>query len=218
MNADAPAREAILDAAERLFARQGFAATTIKQIGAEAGVNPALLYYYFGDKEALYREMLRRVFHGFAAAAAGALAGASSPEEGIRTLVQVQVEVLALQPNLPRLLARELVDHEAEHAEEQIAEVATTLFTRLCDLIREGQRTGVFRAELDPRFAAISTIAQVVYLHIARPAVGILLGHGPQGPPLDTVRAFGRHAADFALAALLVLPTERGSPSDRPEP
>ena len=53
-------RDQILDAAERLFAAQGFARTTIKDIGREAGVNSALLYYYFADKDQLYREVLRR--------------------------------------------------------------------------------------------------------------------------------------------------------------
>ena len=48
-------RIAILDAAEELFALHGFTATTIKQIGATADVNSALLYYYFADKETLYR-------------------------------------------------------------------------------------------------------------------------------------------------------------------
>src|ERR1051326_5648615 len=56
-----PAREQILDAAERLFARKGFDPTTIKEIGAAAKVNPALLYYYFRDKEELYRAVLQRV-------------------------------------------------------------------------------------------------------------------------------------------------------------
>ena len=46
-------KEIILDAAEALFASRGFDATTIKQIGTRAKVNPALLYYYFGDKKAL---------------------------------------------------------------------------------------------------------------------------------------------------------------------
>lgn len=52
-------RDQILDAAEWLFAEQGYARTTIKQIGRAAGVNSALLYYYFTDKEELYQEALR---------------------------------------------------------------------------------------------------------------------------------------------------------------
>ena len=58
--ADNSTRDLILDAAERLFAAQGFTPTTIKQIGREAGVNSALLYYYFADKDQLYREVLQR--------------------------------------------------------------------------------------------------------------------------------------------------------------
>src|ERR1044071_1378756 len=54
-------RDQILDAAERLFARKGFDPTTIKEIGAAAKLNPALLYYYFRDKEELYRAVLQRV-------------------------------------------------------------------------------------------------------------------------------------------------------------
>jgi TetR/AcrR family transcriptional regulator len=205
MSAEPSTRNSILDAAEELFARQGYVATTIKQIGAQAGVNTALLYYYFGDKQSLYREMLERVFSGFATAG-GAIDAAPTPEAAIRGFVMLQVELLAARPHLPRLIARELADHEAEHAEEQIAQIAAGVFERLCALIRDGQRAGAFRAEMDPRFAAISTIAQVIYLHIARPAVGILLGYGQQGAPAETVRDFGRHAADFALAALKAPP------------
>src|SRR5919109_4056880 len=103
MPAETPTRDHILDAAEQLFARQGFAATTIKQIGAAAGVNSALLYYYFDDKETLYREMLRRIISGFVAIGTKLLAHAASPEQGIRTLVGLQAEIMAMRPHVPRL-------------------------------------------------------------------------------------------------------------------
>ena len=57
---------------------------------------------------------------------------------------------------------------------------------------------------LNKQFAAISTVSQVAYLHIARPAVARLLGHGPDGPPEQMIKDFAQHAADFALAALRV--------------
>ena len=200
-------RTAILDAAERLFSGRGFAATTIKQIGAAAGVNSALLYYYFADKETLYREVLGRLLTGLIAAGGKAFDEAHSPEEAIRSLVRAQAATLASTPFVPRLIARELVDNEASHATQHITKLAAEIFTRLCEMIREGQRAGIFRSNLDPQFAAISTISQMVYFHIARPAVGIILGHGTAGPPPDTARAFARHAADFAIAALAAPPS-----------
>lgn len=53
-------RERILNAAEQLFAAQGFAATSLRSITGEAGVNLAAIHYHFGSKEALIREILAR--------------------------------------------------------------------------------------------------------------------------------------------------------------
>ena len=192
---------AILDAAEPLFARQGFAATTIKQIGAAAGVNPALIYYYFGSKEELYRALLRRLFTQMGTRGSEQLAAAPSPEAAVRALMGVQGQVLSAHPGIARLMAREMADHGAAHAQEGIAQLAATAFARLLAFIEEGQRSGVFRADLDPRFAAISTISLIPYFHLFKPAVGILLGEAGEPTP-EQMEAYGRHAAEFAIAAL----------------
>jgi hypothetical protein len=76
------------------------------------------------------------------------------------------------------------------------------LFERLRFAIETGQQQGTFSKALNPRFAAISVVAQVGYLVLASPVAGILLGRGPGGPTREDVRAFGRHAAAFSLAAL----------------
>jgi TetR/AcrR family transcriptional regulator len=209
-------RQLLLDAAERLFAAQGFPRTTIKQIGQAAGVNSALLYYYFGDKDRLYREVLQRLIGIMVERTSGRLAARGTPADRLRGLLEAQAEVLASQPNLPKLLLRELADHDADHAVEQVQLLAATTFRMLCELVREGQRDGSFRDDVDPRFAAVSVISQVAYFHLARPAVRILLQAGAGGPSPDQTRAFTRHAADFALAGLGarpgVAPCRRRSP------
>src|SRR4030042_555897 len=82
---DAPT--ALLDGAEALFARQGFTATTIKQIGAEAGVNPALIYYYFPDKARLYHAVLERRLGGFARRGLADLPPELEPLQAVRQLL-----------------------------------------------------------------------------------------------------------------------------------
>jgi len=121
MGAPTDTRDAILDAAEQEFASRGYAATTIKHLAAAAGVNSALLYYYFADKETLYREMLRRVLGAFAAEGVRRLDGAASPEAGVRRFVELQMEFMSARPHVPRLIVREMIDHDATHAEVQIA-------------------------------------------------------------------------------------------------
>jgi hypothetical protein len=120
----------------------------------------------------------------------------------VRAVVESQVAVLAANPHLPVLLARELIDWKAAHAEPAIRSLSGGLFERLRIAVETGQQAGLFDKRVNPRFAAISVIAQVGYLVLASPVAGILLGRGPQGPTEDDVREFGTHAAEFALAAL----------------
>ena len=203
MTAPTQTSDLILDAAERLFARQGFTATTIKQIGKEANVNPALLYYYYDSKETLYRAMLQRILGQLLARGTDAIERASSHADRIRAFVRAQAKLLGEHPHFPQLLVRELVDHQAAHAEQAITSTAAGAFRRLCEVIEAGQRDGAFRKSLDPRFTAISIIAQVAYFAIARPAVGLLLGYGTSGPPRSVSDEFCAHAEEFALAALI---------------
>src|SRR5918993_5218417 len=53
-------RQSILDAAEGLFARHGFYGVTVRQVAAEAGVDTALIHYYFGAKRELFDEVFAR--------------------------------------------------------------------------------------------------------------------------------------------------------------
>jgi len=202
----ASAKDQILDAAEALFARKGYDATTIKAIGAATGLNPALLYYYFAGKEELYKAVLQRLVGTILSQGGALLDGTLPPAEAIRRLLTMQAEWLLRHPSLPRLLAREMLDHDALHAQEVILQMAAGPFHRLCQVIEQGQALGAFRADVEPRFAAVSVIAQVVYFILFRPAVGIFFGRGPAGITDQTAREFARHAGEFAVRALS--PTE----------
>ena len=194
--------EKILDSAERLFATRGFSATTIKMIATESNQNSALIYYYYDSKATLYRHVLERMVGRIASEASIRIQADYDPESVIRAVVESQVAVLTANPHLPVLLARELIDWKAAHAEPAIRSLSAGLFERLRIAIESGQRDGAFGTGLNARFAAISVVAQVAYLVLASPVAGILLGRGPDGPTPDDVRAFGQHAAAFSLAAL----------------
>jgi TetR/AcrR family transcriptional regulator len=206
---DAPeTRDQILDAAEGLFAQQGFTATSIKQIAAGAKVNSALLYYYFADKETLYKAVLARQIQGLVASLASRVQGAADPVDAVRRFVEAQAEAVLAHPLFPRLMLRELLDHEARHASDEIAVAVGRGLMPLVQTIAAGQRAGQFRPDLDPRLAAISVVGQLMYFFVARPAVARLLAAAPDAPPApitpETVRAYARHAAEFAIQALSV--------------
>ncbi len=201
MTSATDSKDAILDAAEERFAAQGFAPTTIKQIAGDAGVNSALLYYYFADKEALYAEVVLRLMSRVAGEMTDVLASATSPEAAIEAFALHHSALLERHPNVRKVAVRELVDHDASHAQEAFRHLAATTFTRLQAAIAAGQQAGIFRKDLDPRFVAISIVAQTTYFHVARPAIQILLGHDA---PISsqTAETYARHVAAFTLAAL----------------
>lgn len=197
----ADTRGQILQAAERLFAARGFDATTIKELGAEAGVNPALIYYYFGDKEQLHQAVINRFADELIERARSGISAARNPEEVIRAVVQAQTAMFSGYPDRARIMARELIDHDAAHAGEFLPRLSANVFQKLRAAIQEAQRTGRFREDFDPSYAAISIVSQVIYFHLARPIIRVLLeDRGPLGAREE--EAFADHAASFALSAL----------------
>jgi TetR/AcrR family transcriptional regulator len=104
-------RAAILDAGEKLFADQGFDATSLNQVGAEAGVSRGTPGYFFGSKAELYQAVLDRSFADVREAVregrARALASNESPETILAGAVSDYFDFLAARPNFVRLIERE---------------------------------------------------------------------------------------------------------------
>src|SRR5215468_12319801 len=96
-------RAAILKAAVREFAREGVAGARTDAIARAAGVNKALLYYYFKDKEALYQAVLDEVFSGVRMAVEGALALELSPRERLTAYVRAHFDYIASHPLYSRI-------------------------------------------------------------------------------------------------------------------
>jgi TetR/AcrR family transcriptional regulator len=107
-------RGAILDAAERLFAEQGYDATSLTQVGAAAGVSRGTPGYFFRSKSELYQAMLDRSFaevrEAVRAGRARALASNESPETILAGAVSDYFDFLAARPNFIRLIEREALN------------------------------------------------------------------------------------------------------------
>jgi TetR/AcrR family transcriptional regulator len=104
-------RAAILDAAERLFAQQGYDATSLTQVGAVAGVSRGTPGYFFRSKSDLYQAVLDRslseVRDAVREGRARALASNESSETILAGAVSDYFDFLAARPNFVRLIERE---------------------------------------------------------------------------------------------------------------
>ena len=101
-------REAVLDAAERLFAERGFEATSLTDVGAAAGVSRGTPGYCFGSKADLYRAVLERCFSEVRSAVRSgrerALASGESADKVLAGIVSEYFDFITANPNFVRLI------------------------------------------------------------------------------------------------------------------
>jgi TetR/AcrR family transcriptional regulator len=157
-------RERLLDAATACFARSGIAATPLRAITREAGVNPALAHYYFGDKaqlqQAVVEERLMPLFQGMRDAlqrgdddVAGLVAG----------FVRGMGELVAAHPWFPALWVREVLCEGGALRELVLERMAPQLPQMLAQRFAAAQREGRLNPDLDPRLLVVSLVGLTLF-------------------------------------------------------
>lgn len=163
----------ILDTAEELFSANGYAATPVRQIAEQAGVNPALVHYYFGDKKSLLQQVMQRTLGPLVAAISTMNEGAETSPEAIARLL---ISTVASRPNLPRLVTREVLLPGGEMQRYFIENLAPHLGGALPPLIERAQAAGKVRKDADPAIATMMILAVCLFPFVARELAGPVLG------------------------------------------
>jgi AcrR family transcriptional regulator len=104
---DSSTRERLLDVALRAFAELGYDGASTRVIAARAGVNQGLIPYYFGTKEALWREAVDRAFAELRAVFAQVQAAEVGDAERVERLIRHFVRFVARRPEFARLMSDE---------------------------------------------------------------------------------------------------------------
>jgi TetR/AcrR family transcriptional regulator len=148
-------RERLVDAARDLFAAQGFAATSLRQISLRAGVTPALAHYYFKDKAGLRVVLMRERV----APLTGAIEAVLEEHEAdavaaLAAFVQQFTRMSSRHPWLPPLLLRELADDT-----DTVTQVMRPLVHRLQALVAAGQEKNLVRRDLLAQSIAQSVLS-----------------------------------------------------------
>ena len=199
-------RAAILQAAVREFSREGVAGARTDAIARAAGVNKALLYYYFKDKETLYGAVLDHVFGGLKQSIQEALASDLPPREKLLAYVGAHFDYIAGHPLYPRIAQGEMMRAargRAPHLERIAKQYFVPLFSKVAAVIEEGQKTGDFR-QVDPLHFVPSMIAIIVFHFTNAPVLRIVRKIDPLAPQLVAARRAA--VLDFISAALFRQP------------
>jgi TetR/AcrR family transcriptional regulator len=116
---DNQTEKAIIEAAGKVFTRKGFAAARMDDIAKEAGMNRALLHYYFRSKEKMFDLIFDLRVREFFSGLGLIISSEKNLEEKIRAIVEHEITILSAHPDLPIFILQELTQNPQrffEHA------------------------------------------------------------------------------------------------------
>jgi TetR/AcrR family transcriptional regulator len=168
---DIAVRERLLAAATELFSRKGYAATTVREIVAAAGVTKPVLYYYFRNKEGIYLELMRKPAGEFNALLDAAVGEDGSSRDRIASLSVRVYDLFVRHLDLARIMyaiyygppqGAPFVDFDAYHAGFQDA---------VSRLVEEGIRRGELReaAVADMTWAVVGAVNIAMEVALCHP-------------------------------------------------
>lgn len=178
-----PSTEAkILDAARRVFTRSGTSGARVQDIAAEAGVNQALIHYYFGSKDALAERVFRESAQMLVRAFTPRLRPEMTLEELIREFVTGYIDAVRQAPFIPGYVLSEAQQHPERleglvraatgNLPSEVAGMALPLIQRL---LAEEVKAGRMRPT-PPAQLLVNVMALAVFPFLARPVLGAALG------------------------------------------
>ena len=191
------ARTRLLTAARAQFARDGYDGATVRSICRKARVNLSAVPYYFGTKQALYSAVLNELLGPIAARVQFAAQARRPALDRVETVVREFFEHIRSNPDMPSIMVREMAS--GREIAGPVRQMMGRALPALAGVIAEGQQDGSVRAG-DPVLLALSTVAQPVYLNIARRAIAAVTGLDPSDPA--TSARIAEHVVQTVRAAL----------------
>ena len=174
-------RARILDAAVREFSEKGLSGARTEEIAEAAGVNKALLYYYFKGKDALYAAALETVAERVVASSMAAFSDDRTVGEQVVHFALNHFDRIHSQRTFQKMMQQEMMRlHKGEkNALTPIVEkVFRPMMTRLGELLAEGRRSGEL-IDTDEGQILYAALGANVFYFLSAPVMGIMIGSNP---------------------------------------
>ncbi len=172
--ADSQVRDALLEAARTLFLRYGFRAVSSRQVAAAAGVNPAMIHYYFSGKEGLYRAMLESAIAPIVGRIATMLGDPASVD--LQALARAYMRTLAANPWVAGLIVREVLSPDGSFRQAFVRDFAGRFAPMVRTIVARETERGRLRRDLDPSLTVISLLSLALFPFISLPITSRVLG------------------------------------------
>lgn len=156
-------RRQILDAAVRVFARQGFHATRVADIADEAGVAYGLVYHYFRSKDDVLNELFTERWSLLLAAIEEADRAGGPHRERLAAVAGFIVDSYRHDPELMKVIIVEVTRAANSFGRTHLPEIRRA-YESIAKIVADGQREGAFRADVEPLFASMTFYGSIEQL------------------------------------------------------
>jgi AcrR family transcriptional regulator len=147
-------RRLILDAAIRVFARQGFHSTRVSDIADEAGVAYGLVYHYFKSKDEVLNELFSERWSLLLAAIDEADRDQPTPRDKLAAVATFIIESYRHDPDLMKVIVVEVTRAANSFGRTHLDEI-NRAYEMIAKIVADGQAEGAFRDDIDPQFASM---------------------------------------------------------------
>lgn len=176
-------RRSILEAARLEFVENGLSGARVDEIAARTATSKRMIYYYFGDKEGLYRAVLEEMYERIRGLERHLDLATLAPEEAIVLLTGFTFDYHAQNPDFVRMVMIENI-HHARHL--ATSDRISSLNLSVIDLIREayerGVAAGVFREGIEAIDIHLTMSALAFYNVSNRASIRQIFGHDMGAP------------------------------------
>jgi TetR/AcrR family fatty acid metabolism transcriptional regulator len=148
-------RRIILEAAVRVFARQGFHTCRVSDIADEAGVAYGLVYHYFSSKEEILDTLFLERWDVMLEAISEVDASPRSPREKLQAIAGFIVESYRHDPELMKVIIVEVTRAANTFGRTHLAKIREA-YGQIAGIVARAQAAGVFREQISPEFAALA--------------------------------------------------------------
>lgn len=160
--------ERIIDAARNVFTQHGFNGARMQEIADKAGINKALLHYYFRSKEKLFDTIFIDLLGKFQGAFQAIFASDKPFLEKIRLVVEADIDILMKYPEVPLFVLSE-ISRKPQEMTERVGEIGLQkLMEEFARQVRSAARKGEIR-KVDPMELMINILALNRFPFIGKP-------------------------------------------------
>ncbi len=191
--------EKIIQAAEVVFIEKGMAGARMQQIADVAGINKALLHYYYRSKEKLFNVIFKIAFKAFIPNLLEVFKGDKDFFTKLRYFVSKYIDVLERNPHLPGFVLHE-ISHRPDNLMKMVKEMNFDV-DFIQDQIAEEIAQGKIKA-IDPAQLLINVISLCIFPIVAKPMISGVIYKGDEKAYKKMLKDRKTHVADFIINSI----------------